>query len=106
MKKIGLFTVILLVGTISAFGQRSSIDNARSSALQVEYLCSAHLDGNSYLLFSIANKWYLLVVKNKNRYEEYYLTNDSLGVDIHKRRIIRGNRKLLNKAFAKEAHYC
>jgi hypothetical protein len=105
MKKFLFSTLLLLFCTIAVFGQQATVDEARTNAQKVTEKYSAHIDGNSYLLFSIADTQYLVVVKHENRYEEYYLTSDSLGVNIHKRRILRGNRKILTKAFDKKTYH-
>ncbi len=75
------------------------------NALKVSELCSKYTSGNKYLLFSIADTWYLMIVEKGNRYEEYYVIKDGLEAFMLKKRTIRGNNKVLDKAFNKDIYH-
>jgi hypothetical protein len=53
---------------------------------------------NDYLLFSIADKWYLVIVRSHNSYSEYYLKSDTSNQKMTIKKVIK-NRRILSKAF-------
>jgi hypothetical protein len=49
-------------------------------------------------LFSIADKWYLVIVQNHNIYYEYYIKSDTSNKKITVKKIVK-HRQILSKAF-------
>lgn len=59
------------------------------------------IKGKNLLFFSIADKWNLIIIENKDSYEELYLKNDSL---INIRSVDKSN-EILKLAFNKEIYH-
>ena len=59
---------------------------------------AVYVNGNDYLLFSVADRWYLIIVKNQQVYHEYYLNIKDKSLGTNYKKIVTNNR-LLSKAF-------
>lgn len=91
-----LFINILFCFCISVFSQ-DFIDIEELNRTNAKDIVENHLkdevNGKDYLLFSIADEVYLIIIKNEKNFQEYFIKNDSL---LYEKKI---KNKILYEAF-------
>ena len=101
--------LILLAFLVPQFvsSQQTIADSlSRDKAMNtVKDNCSDCILNNSYLLYSIADKWYLVIIETLDSYEEYFVSSDILGFEKRSSIKIKKPNAILEKAFNKELYH-
>jgi hypothetical protein len=83
----------------------SKIDSSRLIAKgKIEKLLFKKIE-NAYLLFSVDDRWFLIIEKKSNFYREYFLQKNDSTYIIVKSLKIRKHKKILKKAFNKNIYH-
>lgn len=107
MSKIILIITIWLLTVTPTFSQKIDSTGNISREKSSSVLCQINIKSNNYLLFSISDRWYLIIKDCGNYYVEYYinvLPFNSSELKIKSLRINKPN-KILSQAFDKKIYY-
>lgn len=77
------YVFILLCNICSLYAYSQELGNLGStSQYKANLIIEKHLpdkiENKNYLLFSIKDEWYLIVIKNTDYFEKYFMTEDTL----------------------------
>ena len=102
------FLLVSIIFSDRALGQVSYADTA-SRSVSKEFLKNRFqdgLNGRSYILFSIADSQYLIIVDMPTNYLGYYFNQDTSYYPIHQTATFRVSKqnKLLEKAFQENSY--
>jgi len=108
MKKMNkLFAGLIFCFTfcLSACSQNESIDHSSLVVKSVEKLLDQNLAGHQYIVFSLADTKFIIIVKNGNQYDEFYLvkkTKDEIPKLVSK--VTKNQDDLFEKMFNKNIY--
>lgn len=106
MKKILLFVLLFPCGNRFSYGSiEATTEEARKNAHLVVTACSNYIEGKSYLLLSVLDTKYIVIIKKGNKFEQFYVENDSVGIYVSGKEEIKGCKKLLKGAFDKDNYH-
>ncbi|MDB5142981.1 MAG: hypothetical protein JWQ66_1694 [Mucilaginibacter sp.] len=99
------FSFITKAGYSQILGHADSLSREKSEVIVKNNF--RNLIGNKYLLFSISDRWYLIIAKKSNKYYEYYLDSDTSKVrrssTIKATKVVSISR-VLSKAFDEKSY--
>ena len=108
MRHIVVLTCIMTIFLQCCYSQQiNSADSlSRAKAKDVSNFIADKTLNNNHLLFSIGDKWYLMVVEHRDYYEEFYFQVDTLlkCSKINPIKIDKPNN-ILEKAFDKDLYH-
>ena len=109
MKKyVVLMFLSFLIPQFGSSQQFSCADSlSRNKATNViEKHFADFITNNNYLLYSVADKWYLVIIESLDNYEEYYVCEDTLMECGKKGSVkIKKPNEILGKAFDKNLYH-
>lgn len=103
MRYIVVLTCIMTIFLQCCYSQQiNSADSlSRAKAKDVSNFIADRTLNNNHLLFSIGDKWYLMVVEYRDYYEEFYFKGDTLKINPIK---VDKPNNILKKAFDKDSY--
>lgn len=108
MRQIVVLTCIMIISLQYCYSQQfNSADSlSRAKAKDISNIIADKTLNNNHLLFSIGNKWYLMVVEHQDYFEEFYFQEDTLlkCSKVYSMKIDKPN-VMLEKAFDKDLYH-
>jgi len=107
MRYLYIIICLLIITSTHCYSQKLNSDSlSRAKAKLVSDVLAERTVGRSYLLFSINDKHFLIVVEHKDYYRELYLEVDSLSKPSEAIEVnIDKPNNILKKAFIKESYH-